>query len=644
LRTAKDLAEAASKAKSQFLANMSHEIRTPMNGVIGMAELLLSTSLAPRQKHFARSLQSSADAMMRLLNDILDVSKIEAGRMEVERLPFSPAQVAAEVAAHWAEPAQAKGLELLCNLAPDLPQGAWGDPHRIRQCLDNLVSNAVKFTAAGEIEIGLSIVPDETTGAPCLRFCVRDTGVGIADDARPRLFVAFSQADNSTTRKFGGTGLGLTITRQLAELMGGRIGMDSSVGEGTLMWLSLPLQVADTAPAGPLCAAGAAGAAGADLPRGLNVLLVEPHPRARAILVDLLARIGVATKAAPDTAAAFEQISRGTPAARCDVVIYAEPGHAGRESPFAQRVKNWSIDGRPRLIKLVPMSTLAELDIHSVPGVHAWLPKAVTESGLRAALAEALSEAEESAPGAADSGFGQLPLLNQHVLLAEDSAINAEIANALLCDLGCTVVRAVDGEQAVALFRQEHFDLVLMDCQMPVMDGFEATGHIRQLEAERSAAAPEIAPGNAPSRTPIIALTANSLSGDRERCLAAGMDDHVAKPFRRAQLRAAMAQWLASPTAKVAPPPVAAVAQVRRSDIIDRQALLEQLRVGERVRPALVAKVIGLFLADTPPILAALVSGLERHDQRVVERAVHTIKSSANSVGALALSELAGWA
>jgi signal transduction histidine kinase len=221
LRTAKEHAESASIAKSQFLANMSHEIRTPMNGVIGMAELLMSTSLAPRQKHFARSLQSSADAMMRLLNDILDFSKIEAGRMEIERLSFSPAKVAAETAAHWAESAQAKGVELICNLAPDTPQWAWGDPHRIRQCLDNLVSNAIKFTSTGEIEIGLSLMPEAPGGPPCLRFSVRDTGVGIAEEAKPRLFVAFSQADNSTTRKYGGTGLGLTITRQLTELMGG---------------------------------------------------------------------------------------------------------------------------------------------------------------------------------------------------------------------------------------------------------------------------------------------------------------------------------------------------------------------------------------------------------------------------------------
>jgi signal transduction histidine kinase/CheY-like chemotaxis protein/HPt (histidine-containing phosphotransfer) domain-containing protein len=619
---ARATAEAANRSKSEFLANMSHEIRTPMNGVIGMAELLMSTSLAPRQRHFARSLYSSAEAMMRLLNDILDFSKIEAGRMGIERLPFSPAKLAAATAAHWSESAQAKGLEITCNLAEDIPPLAWGDPHRLRQCMDNLVNNAVKFTSAGEIEICLSLAPDVADGKTCLRFSVRDTGVGIAQDVQHRLFAAFSQADTSTTRKYGGSGLGLTITRQLAELMGGRVGLESTVDVGTLMWLSIPLElVAATKPDATELPS---------VPRGLRVLVAEQHPGARSIMVDLLNRIGAVTDVAQDTAAAFERLSRGGSESPFDVIIYAEPDCAGRESPFAQRVSEWSADGRPRLIKLVPMSTLAELDIHAVSGVHAWLPKAVTEFGLSEALAEALSEDVVLKTRSLDSDFGQLPALNRHVLLAEDSSVNAEIATTLLHDLGCTVIRAVNGEEAVKCFQENRFDLILMDCQMPRMDGFEATRLIRQLEA-----------GAVQRRTPIIALTANSLSGDRERCLDAGFDDHVAKPFRRSQLRATMAQWAGERAMQDAAPSVEADTATLPEVSIDRESLLKRLQVGGRVRPALVAKVIELFLTDTPPMLNELDLGLERGDQRAVERIVHTIRSSANSVGASALSELA---
>jgi two-component system sensor histidine kinase/response regulator len=601
---------------------MSHEIRTPMNGVVGMADLLLSTSLAPRQKHFARSLQLSADAMLHLLNDILDFSKIEAGRMEIERLPFDPAKVAGEVAAQWAESAQAKGLELVCRVAPDLPECALGDPHRIRQGLGNLVSNAVKFTARGHIVIEVARVI-EPGGAASLRFSVQDSGVGIPDDAKPRMFKAFSQADNSTTRKYGGTGLGLAITGQLAALMGGQTGMDSREGVGTLMWLSIPFEPAEAER--PWATASA-------IRPGIRALLIESHPRAMAALRGELARIGAVATMFADTRVAFEHLVRGD--VDYDIVIYDEPGHPGRESPFAREVMALPSPRMPRLIKLVPTATLAELDIHAGQGVHAWLPKPVTTGALRSVLAEVLS-AEGPAPAAADTGFGPLPEMDYHVLLAEDNPVNAEIATAVLQDLGCTVVRAADGKEALMHFEREHFDIVLMDCQMPGMDGFEATGHIRRLEAARSAAGPQAAR----RYTPIIAVTANALSGDRERCIAAGMNDHLGKPFRRRQLQAAMAHWIGTsggyahlPAEPDAPAP----------GVIDRNALLERLQFGGQARPALVAQVIGVFLADTPALLHELAQGLARGDRQAVERAVHTIKSTSASVGAVALSELAG--
>ncbi|MDE2298192.1 MAG: response regulator, partial [Burkholderiales bacterium] len=628
LRAAKEQAEAASLSKSQFLANMSHEIRTPMNGVIGMADLLLSTSLAPRQRHFARTLRSSADAMLYLLNDILDFSKLEAGRVEIERLPFSPRQVAEEVAMQWAEPAQAKGLELVCRIGADVPEAAWGDPHRIRQGLGNLVSNAVKFTAVGDIVIAVEWVSDPGAGE-VLRFGVRDTGVGIAEEAQPRLFQSFSQGDNSTTRKYGGTGLGLAITRQLAELMGGSTGMHSRENVGTWMWLSIPLEHATIEP--PAAAAASPRA-------GLRVLVVEPHPQARAATLENLQRIGVIVTGVADCTAAFDALARAGADGAIDVVVYAEPDHPGRDSPFAQRLHATHPDAPPYLIKLVPMSTLAELDIHAVAGVDAWLPKPVSQAALRGALAELDNEGSARA-APTDSEFGQAPSLGAHVLLAEDNAVNAEIALELLRDLGCTVAHASNGEEALAKATRERFDVILMDCQMPGMDGFEATLRIRQMEA---GAADVGHPGR--RRTPIVALTANALSGDRDRCLAAGMDDHLGKPFRRSQLRAIVSRWGTTAGAREPDQSLAQPPAVRETSGIDREALLERLRIGTRVRPALAARVIDLFLGETPLLLQALALGLAQAERPAVERALHTLKSASASVGAVTLSALAAQA
>ena len=524
---ARAAAEAASRAKSEFLANMSHEIRTPMNGVTGMADLLLSTPLTPRQQHLARTLSASADAMLHLLNDILDLSKIEAGQMRTERLVFGPARLAEDVVVQWAEAAQRKGLELVCDIAADVPAACWGDPHRLRQGLVNLVSNAVKFTAAGEIVVAVAR-QGGTAGAPAmLRFSVRDTGIGIAAQAQPRLFAAFTQGDSSTTRKYGGTGLGLSITRQLAELMGGGVGMESREQVGTTMGIALPLEVAATAP-------DADGAPPA--PPGVRVLLLEPQAASRAAVSRLLERNGSVVEAALDADEVHERLCRGDAANAFDVVVYAAPEEAAAESALAHRWARACAGLAPRFVKLVPSSAIAGLDGPAEPSVAAWLPKPVTDAAWRDALQPPRSGLR-SAVDAEGLRLTGRPGQRAHVLLAEDNPVNAEISLEMLSVLGCTVAHAADGEEALQLFERERFDLVLMDCQMPVMDGFEAVAQIRRLERART-------PHEGPSRVPVVALTANALAGDRERCLAAGMDDHLGKPFRYGQLQVLVEQWV----------------------------------------------------------------------------------------------------